>query len=69
MRYCKRCVMPDTKPGLVIDPEDICSACRSVEKKHSIDWEARSEQLKTLCDQVRGTNGNGYECVVPVSGG
>ena len=61
--------MPNTKPGLFLDHEGICSACRSVEKKHSIDWDARANQLKTLCDQVRGSNGNGYECVVPVSGG
>ncbi len=69
MQYCKRCVMPDTKPGLVIDNEGICSACRSVEKKHLIDWDARAQRLKALSDQVRGSNGNGYECIVPVSGG
>lgn len=69
MRYCKRCVMPDTKPGLVIDAEGICSACRSVERKHKIDWEARAARLAALADSIRGTNGNGYECVVPVSGG
>lgn len=69
MRYCIRCVMPDTKPGLVLDHEGVCSACRSVEKKHLVDWEGRANRLKALCDQVRGSNGNGYECVVPVSGG
>jgi len=69
MRYCKRCVMPDTKPGVVIDHEGVCSACRSVEKKHLIDWDARAEKLRSLCDQVRGSNGDGYDCIVPVSGG
>lgn len=69
MRYCKRCVMPDTKPGIVFDDEGICSACRSVERKKQIDWDARAAQLRALCDRVRGSNGNGYECVVPVSGG
>jgi N-acetyl sugar amidotransferase len=69
MRYCKRCVMPDTKPGLVIDHEGICSACRSIDNKHLIDWDARATRLRSLCDQIRGSNGNGYECIVPVSGG
>lgn len=69
MRYCQRCVLPDTKPGVVFDDEGICSACRSVERKHQIDWNARAEKLRLLCDQIRGSNGNGYECVVPVSGG
>lgn len=69
MRYCTRCVLPDTKPGLVLDHEGVCSACRSVEKKHLIDWKARATKLEILCDQIRGSNGSGYECVVPVSGG
>lgn len=69
MRYCKRCILPNTKPGLVFDEEGICSACRSVERKHKIDWAERGERLASLCDQIRGSNGNGYECVVPVSGG
>ena len=69
MRYCKRCVLPDTKPGIVFDNEGICSACRSVERKHTIDWESRAKRLSQLCDEIRGSNGNGYECIVPVSGG
>ncbi len=69
MKYCNRCVMPDTKPGVTIDEEGVCSACRSVEKKQNIDWDARAKELKDLCDQMRGSNGNGYDCVVPVSGG
>jgi N-acetyl sugar amidotransferase len=68
--YCRRCVLPSTKPGLRIDHEGICSACRSVERKRSsIDWEARAYRLQALCDEIRGSNGNGYECIVPVSGG
>ena len=69
MRYCKRCVLPDTKPGVVFDADGICSACHAVEKKKTIDWDGRAAKLRSLCDQVRGSNGNGYECVVPVSGG
>ena len=55
MRYCKRCVLPDTKPGVVFDAEGICSACRSVERKHEIDWEARGAQLQQICDEATGT--------------
>lgn len=69
MRYCKRCVMPDTKPGMEFDDQCICSACQSVVRKKQIDWDARAGKLKALCDRIRGSNGNGYECVVPVSGG
>lgn len=69
MKYCKRCVLPNTKPGVVFDAEGVCSACRSVERKKTIDWTEREEKFKRLCDSVRGSNGNGYECIVPVSGG
>jgi N-acetyl sugar amidotransferase len=61
--------MPDTKPGVYFDEEGVCSACRSVEQRNFIDWDTRHEEFKQLCDAVRGTNGNGYDCLVPVSGG
>jgi len=69
MHFCNRCVLPDTKPGVFFDKRGICNACCAVEKKKSIDWNIRASNLRKLCDQVRGTNGNGYECIVPVSGG
>ena len=61
--------MPNTKPGLTIDTNGICSACLSVENKHKIDWKKKEAKLHEICDQIRGSNGNGYECIVPVSGG
>lgn len=69
MRYCVRCVLPDTKPGVAFDEEGVCSACRSVDYKKTIDWDARARELAALCDEVRGSNGSGYDCIVPVSGG
>lgn len=69
MKYCRSCVMPDTKPGLTLDSAGVCSACRSNEKKKGINWNDRNLELKTLGDSIRGTNGNGYECIIPVSGG
>mgnify|MGYP006095179163 CR=1 FL=1 len=69
MKYCKTCVLPDTKPGLTIDQEGVCSACRAVEKKYTIDWRGRKKKLEVLCNDIRGKNNNGYDCIVPVSGG
>ena len=28
MRYCIKCIMPDTRPGIVIDTDGICSGCK-----------------------------------------
>ena len=69
MNYCKKCVLPDTKPGVKLNSENICGACEYSETKKNINWHEREKKLKKICDTIRGSNGNGYECIVPVSGG
>lgn len=69
MKYCKKCVMPDTRPGITFNSEGLCSACQSYERRAHIDWDKRFEELKKLCDKYRGMNGNGYDCAIAVSGG
>ncbi len=69
MKYCKRCVMPDTRPGIRFDEEGVCFPCLREEEKNNIDWESRYEELKKLCDKYRGTNGDDYDCMIAVSGG
>lgn len=69
MRYCINCVMPNTKPGISFDSFGLCSACQYNNFKDKINWKERENQLKKICEEVRGSNGNGYECIVPVSGG
>jgi N-acetyl sugar amidotransferase len=69
LQYCKRCVLPDTKPGLILDEDGICSACRMAEIKKIINWKERQKYLKKLCNNIKGSNGHGYDCIVPVSGG
>ena len=69
MRYCKRCVLPDTKPGIVIDEYGICNVCRHVEAKKTIDWKKRDLELREICKSIKDKNGHGYDCIVPVSGG
>lgn len=69
MRYCKNCVMPETKPDLWFDAEGICDACRSAEMKDKIDWDARRKELAAILDRYRSKDGKNYDCIVPVSGG
>jgi len=70
MKYCKRCVIPDTKPDLTLDEEGLCSACRTAEKKHKeIDWEAREKELRAILEKYRSKDGTNYDCIIPVSGG
>jgi len=69
MQYCKRCVMPSTRPGITFNEEGICQACINHDKKKDVNWDARFEELKELCDKYRGMNGDGYDCMIAVSGG
>ena len=69
MRYCTKCVMPDTRPGITFDEKGVCAACQSYARRALIDWEKRYRELELLCDQYRGCNGDGYDCAIAVSGG
>lgn len=74
MKYCDYCVMPNTRPGIKFSVDEkgknICSACLNHKNKEKIDYDARFEELKLLCDKYRGMNGkNEYDCAIAVSGG
>ncbi len=72
MRYCKRCLQPDTRPGIVFDDEQICFACRYEESKATIDWAAREAELRGFAEEAKAEakkRGNIYDCIIGVSGG
>ncbi|MFH1094175.1 MAG: N-acetyl sugar amidotransferase [Candidatus Omnitrophota bacterium] len=70
MNYCKKCVMPSTRPGISFNENGICSACQAYENRKNIDFNKRWEEFKKLCNQYRGMNGpHGYDCMIAVSGG
>ena len=74
MRYCTKCVMPDTRPDLRFDSEGVCDACRSYEKKYgthleSIDWDKRREEFETILTKHKQNDPLKYDCLIPVSGG
>ncbi len=69
MRYCKKCVMPDTRPGILFDEEGVCQACRAEEQKNTTNWKKRSEELEALCNKYRSNDSKNYDCIIAVSGG
>lgn len=69
MRFCKKCVMPDTRPGITFDSRGICSGCQSYENRANVDWDARWKEFEQLCNKYRGMNGDSYDCAIAVSGG
>jgi len=70
MKYCKKCVMPNTRPGITFNKDGVCSACQAYSERKTVDFNDRFEELKTLCDKYRGVNGpDGFDCMIAVSGG
>lgn len=69
LTYCKRCVMPSTKPDLRLDEEGVCNGCRAYENRKVVDWDARYRELMTILERYRRPNGSNWDCIVPVSGG
>ena len=67
MRYCPRCVLPDTRPNIRFDDAGNCN-CATSEKKQSIDWTQRMATLRRLAADIRGRAPR-YDCIIPVSGG
>jgi N-acetyl sugar amidotransferase len=73
MKYCRKCLLPNTKPYLTFDDEGVCQACRSHERKQrsiaGIDWKARSREFDELVESARGRSAPYFDVMVPVSGG
>ena len=69
MKYCKKCVMPDTKPGVTLNNEGFCNACRTQIYKRNVDWEERQRWLEEVCAEAKSRSNGAYDCLVPVSGG
>ena len=68
LTYCVKCVMPSTKPDLVLDDHGVCNACRAYEARQTVDWAARQRELASLLERYR-QHGRNWDCIVPVSGG
>lgn len=70
IRWCKRCILPDTRPNLRLDVEGVCNACRAHATKPDIDWDRRRELLAEVVRLAKERAGKrGYDCLIPVSGG
>ncbi len=69
IKYCRRCVMPDTKPHLSFDEDGICNACRNFESRKSVNWDERKLELQSILEKYKSKDGSNWDCIIPVSGG
>lgn len=68
MRYCTKCITPETHDTIIFDKEGVCSVCRQIEyKNEKIDWEKRKTELLELIKKYKEKSL--YDCIIPFSGG
>lgn len=69
MKYCKRCLQPDTRPNTLFREDGICPACNYFDQLEDVDWEDRYEILQELIKQYPRKSGTFHDCIIGVSGG
>lgn len=68
MVYCKKCLQPNTRPGVFFSEDGVCGACLWEEEKKNIDWASREKELQEIAEWAKSKK-KAYDCVVGVSGG
>ena len=68
MKICKKCIQPDTRPGIYFE-NGICGACIWEEEKKKIDWGERKKELQEIAEWAKKCNNSNYDCAIGVSGG
>ena len=69
MKYCKSCILPDSRPGIILNKNGVCSGCEGHKIKNTeINWKKRGKELKKIFINAKKKSST-YDCIVPVSGG
>lgn len=69
LKYCTRCVLPDSKPDLHFNEEGVCAACQAYENRSAVDWTSRRDEFMAIVDRYRDKTDRRWDCIIPVSGG
>jgi len=69
LKYCKKCLYPETKPDLGFDENGVCDACAYELEQNSIDWNQRRKELENIIEKFKSKDNSRYDCIIPVSGG
>ena len=69
MKYCTRCLQPDTRPGSKFTATGLCPACNYVDQLPTVDWEERYDIFRELIKRDPRRHGQPFDCIIGVSGG
>jgi len=62
MKWCSKCLIPNTRPNIKFDSDGVCAACQWHEMKRTINWQERQDYFRELCAKYK-------VALVPYSGG
>ena len=68
MRYCHKCLQPDTRPNTVFSTCGICPACSYYAEIQNVNWAQRFQTLERLVLEYQNPNVQ-YDSIMGVSGG
>ncbi len=69
MKYCTRCLQPDTRPNSHFHDDGVCPACAYLDALQQVDWQERYEILVDLLQRFPRNKGSYHDCIIGVSGG
>jgi len=69
MKYCSRCIQPDTRPNTRFTSSGLCPACDYFDRLGDVDWQERYEILQDLLAKFPRKPGQMFDCIIGVSGG
>jgi len=68
MQYCKKCIIPSSRPDQFFDENGVCGACISYKKREMIDWNEREKKFFEIINKISIPK-NKWNCIIPSSGG
>lgn len=70
LRYCKTCLIPNTRPNGRFNEEGVCAPCEFAKKSSLVNFDERLAELKTIVGKLTShTRNRRWQCIVGVSGG
>jgi N-acetyl sugar amidotransferase len=69
IRFCIKCLQPDTRPNIKFDNDGVCPPCNYAEVMKEVDWTERRSHLDEIIGFGKNNSHSGYDCIIGVSGG
>ena len=69
MKFCSRCLQPDTRPNINFRENGLCPACHYFDQLEFVDWEERYEIMLDLLSKFPKRKDQYHDCIIGVSGG